>query len=109
VLAHERLTARRLVVAGLAPDQQAAQLALALIGQSEGRQLGRASHVSVAVLLFQFQIILTREFEDSPQRHERFFTGSDGSLGITIHLHPRYQIDLLGHPPFAFGDMELSL
>ena len=86
-----------------------AQSSLALIGQSEGRQSGGTSRVSVAVLLFQFQIILTREFENSPQCHERFFTGGDGSLRMTIHLHPRHQIDLLGHPPLAFGDMELSL
>jgi hypothetical protein len=50
-----------------------------------------------------------REFEGSPQCHEHCFTGRDGSLRITVRLHPRYQIDLLGHPPFAFDDMELSL
>jgi hypothetical protein len=85
-----------------------AQSVLVLIGQSESRQSGGASRVSVAVLL-QFPIILTREFEDSPQCHERFFTGSDGSLRMTVGPHPRYQIDLLSHPPFAFGDMDLSL
>jgi hypothetical protein len=64
-------------------------------------RLGRA-------LLFPFQI-LTRKLEGSPQCHEHRFSGCDGSLRITVRLHPRYQIDLFGHPPFAFGDMDLSL
>ena len=69
---------------------------------------GCQSFLTLMVCLFPRQI-LTREFEDSLQSHEHCFAVCDGLLRITVRLHPRYQIDLLGHPPFAFGDMDLSL
>jgi len=74
------------------------------VGRLSIRRLARLGRA----LLFPFQILM-RELECLLQCHERCFSGCDRLLRITVRLHPRYQIDLLGHSPFAFGDMDLSL
>jgi hypothetical protein len=51
----------------------------------------------------------TREIEAPLQGHEHPLAGCDRHLRISVRLHPRYSVYLVGNPLFAFSNMTFSL